>query len=171
LSAFSYVAASTGARRGEMRNLSWSDVDLAAGALVITGSASVVEGQRIVGITKGGRRRTVSIDPSTVRALQARRWRQAEERLLIESDWPESDLVFRTDVRGASVPGHPRSCCRSWSSVTTANTRRRRCPRSPSMTSGTSTRRRCSWPVSPSMWSPLGWALLTRPSRCASTPR
>ena len=31
-----------------------------------------------------------------MRVLQAHRARPAEERLLIESDWPESDLVFRT---------------------------------------------------------------------------
>lgn len=107
LSAFFYVAAFTGARRGELLNLSWSDVDLAAGSLVISGSASVVEGQRIVGTTKGGHRRTVSIDPSTVRVLQAHRARQAEERLLVESDWPESDLVFRTAFGEPLYPDTP----------------------------------------------------------------
>jgi integrase len=107
LSAFFYVAAFTGARRGELLNLSWSEVDLAAGSLVITGSASVVEGQRIVGTTKGGRRRTVSIDPSTVRVLQAHRARQAEERLIVECDWPESDLVFRTAFGKPLYPDTP----------------------------------------------------------------
>lgn len=107
LSAFFYLAAFTGAPRGELLNLSWSDVDLAAGALVITGSASVVEGQRTVGSTKGGRRRTVRIDASTVRALQAHRARQSEERLLIESDWPELDLVFRTASGEPLYPDTP----------------------------------------------------------------
>ena len=54
LSAFYYLTAFVGARRGELLNLSWSDVE-ASGALVITGSASVVERHRIVGTTKGGR--------------------------------------------------------------------------------------------------------------------
>jgi integrase len=93
---FFHVAAFTGARRGELLNLSWPTVDLVGGAVVITGSASVVGGERIVGTTKGGRRRTVTIDPLTVRVLQAHRARQTQERLMIESDWPESDLVFRT---------------------------------------------------------------------------
>jgi integrase len=82
-------------------------VDLAGGSVVITGSASVIDGQRIVGTTKGGRRRTVTMDPLTVRVLQAHRSRQAEERLVIESDWPESDLVFRTAFGEPVYPDTP----------------------------------------------------------------
>jgi integrase len=67
----------------------------------------------VVGTTKGGRRRTVTIDPLTVRVLQAHRARQAEERLVIESDWPESDLVFRTAFGEPVYPDTPRNCCRS----------------------------------------------------------
>ena len=105
--AFFHVAAFTGARRGELLNLTWPMVDLASGTVVITGSASVVEGERIVGTTKGGRRRTVTIDPLTVRVLQAHRARQAEERLVVESDWPESELVFRTAFGEPVYPDTP----------------------------------------------------------------
>ena len=73
-------------------------------SIVITGSASVVEGRRIVGTTKGGRRRTVSIDPLTVRELRAR---QSQERLVIKADWPESDLVFRTAFGEPLFPDTP----------------------------------------------------------------
>ena len=52
---------------------------VAGGSIVIAGSASVVEGARIVGTTKGGRRQSVSIDLQTMPVLQARRARQAEE--------------------------------------------------------------------------------------------
>ena len=107
LFAFFHLAAFTGARRGELLNLSWADVDLPGRSIVITGSASVVEGRRIVGTTKGGRRRTVSIDPLTVRELQAHRARQSQERLVIESDWPESDLVFRTAFGEPLFPDTP----------------------------------------------------------------
>ena len=107
MSAFFHVAAFTGARRGELLNLTWPMVDQAGGSVVITGSASVVEGERIVGTTKGGRRRTVTIDPLTVRVLQAHRARQAEERLVIESDWPESELVFRTAFGEPVYPDTP----------------------------------------------------------------
>lgn len=67
----------------------------------------MVDGERIVGTTKGGRRRAVTIDPSTVRVLQAHRARQAEERLVVESDWPESDLVFRTAFGERVYPDTP----------------------------------------------------------------
>ena len=107
LYAFFYVAAFTGARRGELLNLSWSDVDLAAGVLRITGSTAVVERQRVVGSTKGGRRRTVSIDESTVRVLRAHRARQVEEQLVVETDWPDSDLVFRTAFGEPLYPDTP----------------------------------------------------------------
>ena len=107
LHAFFHLVAFTGARRGELLNLSWSDVDLAGGSIAITGSASVIEGRRIVGTTKGGRRRSVSIDPLTVRVLQAHGARQAEERLVIESGWPASDLVFRTALGEPVYPDTP----------------------------------------------------------------
>lgn len=107
LFAFFHLAAFTGARRGELLNLAWSDVDLVARSVVIRGSVSVVDGRRIVGSTKGGRSRTVSIDALTVRVLQAHRARQAEERLVIESDWPDSDLVFRTAFGEPVFPDTP----------------------------------------------------------------
>ena len=49
----------------------------------------------------------MSIDPLTVRVLQAHRARQAEERLVIESDWPDSDLVFRTALGEPVYPDTP----------------------------------------------------------------
>lgn len=107
LFAFFHLAAYTGARRGELLNLAWSDIDLAGRSIVIAGSAAVVDGRRIAGTTKGGRRRTVSIDPLTVRVLQAHRSRQAQERLLIESDWPDSNLVFRTAFGKPLYPDTP----------------------------------------------------------------
>jgi len=104
---FFHLAAFTGARRGELLNLAWSDVDLEGRSVLIRGSASVVDGRRIVGTTKGGGSRAVSIDALTVRVLQAHRARQAEERLVIESDWPDSDLVFRTAFGEPVFPDTP----------------------------------------------------------------
>jgi len=57
-------------------------------------------------MSKGARRPAVTIDPSTVRALHAG-VRQAEERLVVESDWPESDLVFRTAFGEPFYPDTP----------------------------------------------------------------
>jgi integrase len=107
LFAFLHLAAFTGARRGELLNLARSDVDLAGRSIVITGSASVVGGKRIVGTTKGGRRRTVGIDPLTVQELKAHKARQAAERLVIESDWAGLGPGLSNGVRCAPLPDTP----------------------------------------------------------------
>ena len=70
LFAFYRLAAYTGARRGELLNLRWRDIDLDLAEVRITGSAAVIAGQRIEGTTKSGRSRTVSIDADTVQVLQ-----------------------------------------------------------------------------------------------------
>lgn len=49
LFAFYHLAAYTGARRGELLNLRWQDIDLDHAEVRITGSAAVIAGQRIEG--------------------------------------------------------------------------------------------------------------------------
>src|SRR6201987_3416849 len=66
LFAFFHVAAYTGARRGELLNLQWSAVDLDGKQVTITGSTSVIGGERVTGTTKSGRTRIVPIDDATV---------------------------------------------------------------------------------------------------------
>ena len=75
LSAFYRLAAYTGARRGELLYLRWDHIDLDQAEIRITGSTAVIGGQRTEGTTKGGRSRTVSIDPGTVRVLKEHRTR------------------------------------------------------------------------------------------------
>jgi integrase len=105
LFAFFHLAAYTGARRGELLNLRWRDVDLARAEIRISGSAAVIGGTRIEGTTKSGRSRTVSIDDGTVQVLKEQRARQAEERLTAGPDWMGSDdYVFTTGWGG---PVHP----------------------------------------------------------------
>src|SRR5215468_4721379 len=62
LFAFYHLAAYTGARRGELLNLRWPDIDLDAPQIRITGSAAVIAGKRIEGTTKSGRSGTISLD-------------------------------------------------------------------------------------------------------------
>jgi len=57
LSAFFRVAAYSGARRGELCNLRWADVDWNGPSLGIKGSVGVIAGERIEGTTKSGRER------------------------------------------------------------------------------------------------------------------
>ncbi|MEU0483300.1 tyrosine-type recombinase/integrase [Streptosporangium sp. NPDC006013] len=74
------MAAYPGARRGELLNLRWSDVDLDGKQVTITGSAAFVDGERIEGTTKSGRKRIVSLDDGTIRVLKAQRSKQAADR-------------------------------------------------------------------------------------------
>lgn len=101
---FFHLAAFTGARRGELLNLRWSDVDLEDGVMQIRGTAAVIEGKRVEGTTKGGHARTVTLDPGTVDVLKAHRATQDEERLAAGPDWPSGDYVF---TRGIGLPLYP----------------------------------------------------------------
>jgi len=105
LFAFFHLAAYTGARRGELLNLRWSDVDLDACEITITGSAAFIDGERIEGTTKTGRTRVVSIDEGTVRVLKEHRRQQAADKLLAGEQWRGTDdHVFTT---GWGDPIHP----------------------------------------------------------------
>ncbi len=87
LFAFFHVAAYTGARRGELLNLRWNDVDLDGKQITITGSAGVVEGERLEGTTKSGRKRIVSIDEETVTVLREHHKTQSADKLLAGESW------------------------------------------------------------------------------------
>ena len=63
------LAALTGARRGELAALRWSDVDLVAGRLRIARSLTVVHGTVHVGPTKTHQVRDIALDPIGVGVL------------------------------------------------------------------------------------------------------
>jgi integrase len=67
------LAALTGARRGELIALRWSDMDLATGSVKIARSLTVTHGKRHVGPTKTRASRDVALDPIGVEVLN-RRW-------------------------------------------------------------------------------------------------
>ncbi|MEV6150569.1 site-specific integrase [Nonomuraea sp. NPDC052129] len=103
--AFFHLAAYTGARRGELLNLRWSDIDLDGAQLTITGSAAFIDGERIEGTTKSGRKRIVSLDEQTLQVLRNQRKMQAEDKLRVGADWRgRGEYVFTT---GWGEPVHP----------------------------------------------------------------
>jgi integrase len=104
LHAFYRVAAFTGARRGEVLHLRWSDLDLEEDIIRFEGSTGVVDGERIDGTTKGGRSRVVGIDGGTRRVLEKHRLAQAADRELAGPDWFVSGLVFTSQL---GRPLHP----------------------------------------------------------------
>ncbi|RZU20057.1 site-specific recombinase XerD [Kribbella rubisoli] len=104
LAAFYRLAAYTGARRGELLNLRWADVDWKAPAVRIRGSVGVVAGERVEGSTKGGRERVVSLDAGTIDALKAHRKLQAADQLVVGEAWTDTGHIFTT---GLGQPIYP----------------------------------------------------------------
>lgn len=72
------LASLTGARRGELCALRWSDVDLAAGRLHIRRSLSVVDAVHHIGPTKTHQERRVSLDETAVDVLR-RHWSEQRD--------------------------------------------------------------------------------------------
>jgi integrase len=98
LFAFYRLAAYTGARRGELLNLRWSDLALDDGVVTFVGSVAVVNRKRVEGSTKGDRSRVVSIDPETVTLLREHRTRQVTERLRAGALWTDTGHVFVSEI-------------------------------------------------------------------------
>jgi integrase len=82
------LAALTGARRGELVALRWSDVDLETGTIRIARAMTVVAGEQIEGPTKSHQVRQIALDEIGVELLR-RHWRFVGNR----SEQVESPLV------------------------------------------------------------------------------
>lgn len=92
---FFRLSAYTGARRGEILALRWSDFD--GKAITISKSRSLA-GKGVIeqNTTKGGKggQRRVALDPETIQQFTDHRKRQIKERLLMGSSWVDSGYVF-----------------------------------------------------------------------------
>jgi hypothetical protein len=112
-----------GLRPGEATGLLWSDLDLDAGTLSVTGSMKRTPRQKgsgydlIRGPVKKSRagRRTIQLPASLLPLLRAHRCAQAAERLAAGPLWVDQGLVFASDwhsVGSLERPkgGHGRGC-------------------------------------------------------------
>jgi integrase len=92
---FFRLSAFTGARRGELLALRWSDFD---GKAITISKSRTLAGKSVVeqNSTKGGKggQRRVALDPETIELFTAHRKRQLEERLVMGSSWTETGYVF-----------------------------------------------------------------------------
>ena len=87
------LALMSGARRGELIGLRWSDIDLKAEAITFTRQRSRQGGQVMEGPTKTGRgRRTVNLDPVTIKTLEEWAAQQMTERLEWGTAYEDSGL-------------------------------------------------------------------------------
>jgi len=101
LYAFYHLAAYTGARRGELLALRWSQVDVRERTVTLKASTDVIDGERVTDTPKSGRSRTIGIDPQTVTVLLEHRLRQNEQQARLGAAWQDGgDYVFtREDGR------------------------------------------------------------------------
>lgn len=100
------LAAYSGARRGELLALKWSDVDWSNNLIRIRASAGMVENRRVEGTTKSGRERRVSLDEQTIAALREHRKRQIGQQEVAGASWEDTGLVF---TNGLGRPIYPTS--------------------------------------------------------------
>jgi integrase len=100
------LAALTGARRGELVALRWSDIDLDASRVKIARSLTVAGGEQHTGPTKTHASREVALDELGVKVLR-RRWAEMTE-LSARADSPliADPFVLSYNANGA-VPANP----------------------------------------------------------------
>jgi integrase len=118
LAAAIVLAALTGARRGELVALRWSDVDLHEGSVRIERSVTVVNGGAHEGPTKTHQARKVALDEIGVQALR-RHWLFVTKRSRdVESPLVENPYVFSyqahsgTRVNGDTLTHRFASLCK-----------------------------------------------------------
>ncbi|MGH8895342.1 MAG: site-specific integrase, partial [Actinomycetes bacterium] len=113
LGMFVLLAATTGARRGKLCGLRWSDIDLTEPGVEITRAVIIVDGNCEVAPTKTRQTRRVALDPVTVEALRAHR-RRTEKRAH-RAGWapPRDRYVFSHDP-DARRPWRPDSTSRAF---------------------------------------------------------
>ena len=99
LYAIFWLAAYSGARKGELLALKWTDLDFETSRLVISKNRVVVRGVAIdQNSTKGGEgRRIIHLDPLTLDVLNQHRKSQIAERLKAGSEWQENGYIFVTE--------------------------------------------------------------------------
>jgi integrase len=101
------VALSLGLRRGELLGLSWRDVDLEKGTLLVRASLTRIEHGAELGEPKTkGSRRTIHLPRTLVSILKRHRAKQKANELRAGGDWKNTGMVFTTFVGGPMTPNN-----------------------------------------------------------------
>ena len=102
LALYLWLAAVTGARRGELCALQWNDVDLDHGVLHIAYSYVVLPGVKVRKDTKTHQDRYLAIDDVTVTVLAERRQQLKDQLAKVGQDLANSAYIFSSDLLGAA---------------------------------------------------------------------
>jgi len=95
LEAMLTLALATGMRRGELLALRWQDIDIKNKRLSVQRSVSRLPGGHRVSEPKtASGKRSITLPPFVIEALQQHRVRQLETKLNVGPAWEEHDLVF-----------------------------------------------------------------------------
>jgi integrase len=113
LATFIMMAASSGARRGELVALRWKDIDLDRGVLSIERGVVLVDGVLIEHGTKTHQSRRISLDAGTVANLREHQARVADNAAAAECAVTADSFVFSHAIDG-TVPWHPDSTTRAF---------------------------------------------------------
>jgi integrase len=109
--AFYTLALDSGARKGELCGLMWTDIDLDAGTLAFVRQLIKPGPEPVLGPLKNGESRTISIAPETVALLRKQRAHQAELKLANRVHYHDHGLVFAKEwehlQRHGDTLGHP----------------------------------------------------------------
>ncbi len=97
LYAFFYLGMATGLRRGELLGLRWRDIE---GSMIQVRQTFVKVGGKLILSTPKTRKgyRTVALSPDVLEVLLLHRQRQEAEQAALGVYWPETDLVFTSEV-------------------------------------------------------------------------
>jgi integrase len=88
----------SGARRGELLGLRWTDIDTAAGTLTIRRSRTKVAGEVLESDPKTERsRRTIALDAGTMHVLERQKRLQEQEQALLGTRRVEQGYVFAAE--------------------------------------------------------------------------
>ncbi len=109
--AFYTLALDTGARKGELCGLKWTDIDLDAGTVVMVRQLIKPGPSPLFGPLKNGESRTISVAPETVALLRKRKAHQAALTLANRAHYHDHGLVFAKEwehlQRHGDTLGHP----------------------------------------------------------------
>jgi integrase len=107
LACFLRMAVITGARRGELCALRWTDIDMKTATLTIARSVAGPRNDELIEKgTKTHASRRISLDQASVESLQQQRRRCEDRALAAATTYPSKAFVFSDSVDG-DTPWHP----------------------------------------------------------------